>query len=205
MRDPGLTIVEMLDWLYAKKQAPLRIVECGTIRNPTFDGHEDGLATYHVAKWVREQWARGDGLLHDFYSFELTAGHVAACREFLCKEGHLNEFVTFGLGDADPLLEHFCQPIDFVYLDAGASPVQNLAQYRRAEKWLRQPAIVLIDDVFDPRNADRGLVTVPYARLEGHRVACIEGRQALISFGVDDYPLPAWSSFWIDAAPKVQA
>jgi predicted O-methyltransferase YrrM len=198
VKDPGLTIVEMLDWLYAKKQAPLRIVECGTIRNPTFEGHEDGLATYHVAKWIRDNWSPDPTGSHEFYSFELTAGHIAACREFLGVNA-LSSFVTFGLGDADLLLEHFCQPIDVCYLDAGADPVANLSQYRRAEKWLRAPGMVVIDDVFDPRNADRGLVTVPYARLEGRKVACIDGRLALISFGVDDYPLPP-NSYWLEAA-----
>jgi hypothetical protein len=197
----------MLDWLYAKKQAPLRVVECGTIRNPTFKGHEDGLATYHVAKWVHDQWVGGwrltdDGpplerVPHEFYSFELTAGHITACRDFLRDNGRLDQMVTFGLGDADLLLEHFCQPIDLCYLDAGASPVANLSQYRRAEKWLRPPGMIVIDDVFDPRNADRGLVTVPYARLEGRKVACVDGRLALISFGVDDYPLPA-NSYWLE-------
>jgi len=196
VKDPGLTIVEMLDWLSAKKQAPLRIVECGTIRNPTFEGHEDGLATFHIAKWIRDTDAA-----HELISFELSHGTMVASREFLRREG-LSTYVTYGLGDATLLLQHFPRPgdttrelIDFCYLDAGADPFQNLAQYRHASKWLRHPAMVLIDDVFDERNADRGLVTVPYARLEGRKVACIEGRQALISFGVDDFPLPDGSDW----------
>jgi len=191
MRDPGLLLVDMLTWLAQQKAAPLRIVECGTIRHPSFEGHEDGLATYHLARWIAKQRHTP----HEFYSFELTAGHLKACQAFLRDDG-LDDYVTFGLGDADLLLEHFCQPIDLCYLDAGASPVENLSQYRRAEKWLRPPGMMVIDDVFDPRNADRGLVTVPYARLEGHKVACIAGRLALISFGVDDYPLPA-DSYWL--------
>ena len=198
MRDPGELLVEMLNWLSFTKAAPLRVVECGTIRSPTFDGHNDGLATYHMARWV----ARQRMLPHEFYSFELTAGHLKACQQFLHAEG-LDDYVTFGLGDADLLLEHFCQPIDLCYLDAGADPVANLSQYRRAEKWLRPPGMVVIDDVFDPRNADRGLVTVPYARLEGHKVACVDGRLALISFGVDDYPLPA-NSYWLEGTQAAE-
>ena len=191
MRDPGLTIVAMLGWLALQKAGPLTIVECGTIRHPSFKGHEDGLATYHIAKWVRD-----NGGWHEFLSFELSHGALVASRQFLMKQGLGPDHVTFALGDADVLLEHFCQPIDLCYLDAGVDPVANLSQYRRAEKWLRAPGMVVIDDVFDPRNADRGLVTVPYARLEGRKVACIDGRLALISFGVDDYPLPA-NSYWL--------
>lgn len=188
--DPGRILVELLTWLAATKAEPLTIVECGTIRSPSFVGHEDGLATYHVANWIR-----GDSLpRHEFYSFDATAGHITACRAFLKASG-LDKYVTFGLGDADLLLEHFCRPIDVCYLDAGASPVDNLSQYRRAEKWLRAPGMVVIDDVFDARNADRGLVTVPYARLEGRKVANVAGRLALISFGVDDIPLPAGSAW----------
>jgi len=197
--DPGLIIVGLLTWLAQRKADPLRIVECGTIRHPSFEGHEDGLATYHIAAWR----ARHRGTRHEFYSFELTAGHLTACRGFLRAEG-LEPYVQFGLGDAALLLQHFCQPIDVCYLDAGADPVENLRQYRHAEKWLRPPGLVVIDDVFDPRNADRGLVTVPYARLEGHRVACVDGRLALISFGVDDVPLPA-NSYWLPEAAVAEA
>jgi predicted O-methyltransferase YrrM len=189
VRDPGLTIVDMLDWLYAKKQAPLTIVECGTIRNPTFEGHEDGLATYHIAKWSRDNGG------HSFTSIELSHGTLVASQAFIDSQ-YLELFVKYSHGDATLVLEHWSAPIDFCYLDAGADPVANLAQYRHACTWLRSPGAIVIDDVFDPRNANRGLVTVPFARLEGRKVACLDGRQALISFGVDDYPLPE-GSYWL--------
>jgi hypothetical protein len=215
VRDPGLILVEMLDWLAPKKAHPLTIVECGTIRDPRFDGHEDGLSTYHVAEWVRDEWvdarnrwltvpegADPEPMPHRFCSFELSHGAMVASRDFLSRHG-LDVFVTYGLGDATYLLEHFPRPqdtthelIDLCYLDAGADPFANLAQYRYAEKWLRSPGAIVIDDVFDARNADRGLLTVPVARMEGRKVACIEGRLALISFGVDDYPLPE-GSYWL--------
>jgi predicted O-methyltransferase YrrM len=194
VRDPGLILVEMLDWLAPKKAHPLTIVECGTIRNPSFEGHEDGLSTYHVAKWAHDT-----GGWHDFLSFELSHGALGASRDFLIENGGLASYVTYGLGDATLLLEHFNAPIDLCYLDAGADPFQNLAQYRYASKWLRPPGMIVIDDVFDARNANRGLLTVPYAQTKDggeHRVACIEGRLALISFGVDDYPLPE-GSYWL--------
>lgn len=192
MNDPGVTLVRFLEWLAPRKGHPLTVVECGTIRNPSFEGHADGLATYHLARWAQ---AHAAVALHRVVSFELSHGTLVESAAFLATQG-VAGFVTFGLGDADPLLQHFLAPIDVCYLDAGASPIENLAQYRRAAKWLRSPGAIVIDDVFDPRNADRGLVTVPYARLEGHRVACLAGRQALISFGVDDYPLPD-GSHWL--------
>jgi predicted O-methyltransferase YrrM len=191
-----LILVEMLGWLAPQKAHPLTIVECGTIRNPSFEGHEDGLSTYHVAKWVRDK--DGDAvnpLDHRFLSFELSHGTIQSSREFLAREW-LCVYVEYALGDATLLLEHFNAPIDLCYLDAGADPFQNLAQYRYAAKWLRAPGMIVIDDVFDPRNANRGLLTVPVARMEGRKVACIEGRLALISFGVDDYPLPE-GSWWL--------
>lgn len=191
MNRPGEMLVEFLAWLAPRKAGPLTIVECGTIRTPSFDGHHDGLATFHIARWLATQPAR-----HEFVSFELSHGTMVQSRAFLASAG-LADRVTFGLGDAEVLLEHFNQLLDVCYLDAGASPVANLAQYRRAEKWMRAPGAIIIDDVFDPRNADRGLVTVPYARLDGRRVACLDARQALISFGIDDYPLPE-GSYWLD-------
>jgi predicted O-methyltransferase YrrM len=191
MSDVGIQVVWLLKKLASVKDHPLRIVECGTIRNPSFEGHEDGLATYHIAKWLRKQ----DGIAHEFYSFELSVGTLQACQAFLDTH-QLTRFVRFGLGDADLLLEHFNLPIDFAYLDAGANPLQNLSQYRRVEKWMRPPGLIVIDDVFDPRNANRGLVTVPYARLEKKKVANLNGRQALISFGMDDMTLPE-GGFWL--------
>jgi predicted O-methyltransferase YrrM len=192
VRDPGLILVEMLDWLAPKKDHPLTIVECGTIRNPSFEGHEDGLSTYHVARWVSQT-----GAWHDFVSFELSHGTMTASRDFLAEQGFGPSYVTFGLGDATLLLEHFNAPIDLCYLDAGADPFQNLAQYRYAAKWMRSPGMIVIDDVFDARNANRGLLTVPWAKnSEGRKIACVEGRLALISFGVDDYPLPE-GSYWL--------
>jgi len=192
VKSTGQQVVELLVWLAAKKDHPLRVVECGTIRNPTFEGHEDGLATYHIAKWMMASIA----VEHEFYSFELSHGTLQASKQFLRDHGRLDQYVSFGLGDADILLEHFALPIDFCYLDAGASPVENLSQYRRAEKWMREPGLIVIDDVFDPRNANRGLVTVPYARMEGKKVASLGGRQALISFGADDIKLPK-GGYWL--------
>jgi predicted O-methyltransferase YrrM len=193
VRDPGLILVEMLDWLAPKKGHPLTIVECGTIRNPSFEGHEDGLSTYHIAQWMDR--CSDVGVEHVFASFEVSHGTLNASRDFLGREG-LEIYVDYGLGDAALLMEHFNGPIDLCYLDAGADPFQNLAQYRYAAKWLRSPGMIVIDDVFDARNADRGLLTVPVARMEGRKIACVEGRLALISFGVDDYPLPE-GSYWL--------
>lgn len=174
----GQNVVAVLKWMAKRKDHPLTIVECGTIRNPSFNGHEDGIGTYEIAKWIAES-----GVKHEFYSFELIAGTLKASKEFLRANGGLDQYVTFALGDATLLLEHFCLPIDFCYLDAGADPFQNLAQYRYAKKWLRKPGAIMIDDVFDPRNADRGLVTVPYAKLEGDVVLTVANRQALIPMG----------------------
>lgn len=199
MRDPGLILVEMLDWLAPKKNHPLTIVECGTIRNTSFEGHEDGLSTYQIAKWIDGDDRDMTVANHRFCSFELSHGTLTASRDFLARSNRLDVWVEFGLGDATLLLEHFNAPIDLCYLDAGADPFQNLAQYRYASKWLRPPGMIVIDDVFDARNANRGLLTVPYAQTKDggeHRVACIEGRLALISFGVDDYPLPE-GSYWL--------
>lgn len=179
-------------WLAKKKDHPLRIVECGTIRNPNFEDNNDGLNTYHVAQWMKDHPEEG----HEFYSFEISAGAIRGCREFLAVNGGLDQFVQFGLGDADPLLEHFCLGIDLCYLDAGANIHENLAQYARAMKWLRKPGLIIIDDVYDSRNANRGLLTVAIARLDGLKVANLSGRQALISVGVDDYPLPP-DSHWL--------
>lgn len=190
MSDPGLTLLDVVRHVRSRVAHRLTVVECGTIRNPSFEGHEDGLATYHLARAIRDE-----GLDVDFVSCELSHGTMVACRRFLRVAG-LQDSVTFALADAAPFLQHFAAPIDVVYLDAGADPVANLAQYRHACTWLRTPGAVLIDDVFDRRNADRGLVTVPYARLEGRRVACLHGRHALISFGLDDYSLPE-GSVWL--------
>lgn len=194
MKDVGLNVVKAIQFLAEKKDHPLRIVECGTIRNPSFEGHADGLGTYHVARWLKEQAKAGK--FHEFFSFELSEGILRGCREFLRENGKLDAFVSFGLGDAALLLEHFRLPIDVCYLDAGADPIENLEQYRLAEKWMRDPGIIIIDDVFDPKNADRGLVTVPYARMEGRKVACLDGRQALILFGFNEYPLSE-GSHWL--------
>ena len=154
MRDPGLTLVE-----HARLAG----------------GHEGGAAAHRRVRHDPHPVVRGPRgrprdvphraldrddtaqTPHEFYSFELTAGHLVACQAFLRADG-LDAYVTFGLGDADLLLQHFCQPIDLCYLDAGESPVANLSQYRRAATWLRPPGMIVIDDVFDPRNADRGIV-----------------------------------------------
>lgn len=180
----GLYLVELLTWLTSQKSEPLRIVECGTIRDPRMEGHEDGLSTLHIAGWLKV--SEGG---HEFYSFELEAGKIESCKAFLAEQG-LDSYVRFGLGDAEKLLEHFCLPLDFAYLDAGADPFQNLAQFRRVQRWMRPPGFVVIDDVYDPRNADRGLVTVPFARLEGLPTAMLADRMAVIAFGeARDYPL----------------
>lgn len=177
MKHMGLHLVDMLRWLAAQKAHPLTIVECGTIRDPRFDGPEDGLSTYHIAAWIKES-----EMPHKFYSFELSAGTLQASREFLAAAG-LDQFVTYGLGDAGALLEHFNQPLDFAYLDAGADVHQNLEQFRRVQKWMREPGICVVDDVYDPRNANRGLLTVPVAELAGLKTCKIADRMAGIAFG----------------------
>jgi len=190
MSDPGRILVDLLRWLAAQKAHALTIVECGAIRHPSFEGHDDGLSTYHIAKWMKTE-----ATAHECVSCDVSHGLLRSAQAFLAAHGVLLPALRFALGDATLLLQHFRSPIDFCYLDAGADPCANLAQYRYATKWLRAPGMIVIDDVFDPRNADRGLVTVPYARLEGRQVANLGGRLALISFGVDDYPLPAGSTW----------
>jgi predicted O-methyltransferase YrrM len=186
MKDMGLYLVEMIDWLAKKKDRPLRIVECGTIRDPRKEGHEDGLATYHIAKYVMNANAG-----HEFISLELEHGKMVECREFLKSEA-LDKYVTFGLGDACVLMQHFNQPVDFVYLDAGACPYQNLDQFRSAAKFMDAPGFVVIDDCFDPRNADRGRISRSVARFEmGLKTAKVVDRMCAIAFGeATEYPLP---------------
>jgi predicted O-methyltransferase YrrM len=173
----GTALIQLLSALYVIKQAPLTIVETGTVRDGRLEGHEDGLSTLFIARWVKQS-----GVAHRFYSFDIEAGHIISSREFLADQ-ELDGFVTYGLGDAEKLLEHFCLPIDFAYLDAGADPVQNLLQFRRVQKWMREPGLVVIDDVYDVRNANKGLVTVPFARLEGLKDWKLLDRMAVIAFG----------------------
>jgi predicted O-methyltransferase YrrM len=188
MRDMGLYLVDMLQWLYERKNHPLVIVECGAIRDPRFSGHDDGLSTHHIAEWIKKS-----GVAHRYFSVEISAGTSDAAREFLAKQG-LDKYVEWVISDACLFMEHFGYrqdtKLDFCYLDAGADPVQNLTQYRYAKKYMREPGFIVIDDVFDPRNADRGLVTVPYAQLEGMKVGKSADRQAVIAFGAaKEYPL----------------
>jgi Methyltransferase domain len=178
MKMMGEYLVEMISWMESVKRRELCIVECGTIRNLSFEGHEDGFSTYHIAKWIRDT----PGWRHQFYSFEASPGCIQGCESFL-EALKMDEFVEFGLGDAAVMLQHFNKPIDFCYLDAGADVVENLKQFRHAQKWMDVPGFVVIDDVYDRRNADRGLVTVPFARLEGYTVARVANRMAAIAFG----------------------
>lgn len=181
----GEYLVAILDWLTKIKKHPLNIVECGTIRNPDFQNHEDGLSTYFIADWIKKS-----NVLHTFCSFELEHGNMVAAKKFLKENGGLEYYVDFGLGDAQLLLQHIGHPIDFCYLDAGADPDHNFLQFRRAEKWMRRPGFVVIDDVYDPRNANRGIVTVPYAQMEGYPTGRIAGRMAIIGFGITQQMMP---------------
>lgn len=187
----GEYLVDMLSWLESVKRRELCIVECGTIRNPSFEGHEDGLSTYHITKWIRDK----AGYRHRFYAFEASPGCIDGCERFL-EALQLDEFVQFGVGDAGLLLQHFNKPIDFCYLDAGADVIQNLIQFRHAQKWMDEPGFVVIDDVYDARNADRGLITVPIARNEGFPVSRIAERMAGIAFGKE---AKGFLSLWSEA------
>jgi predicted O-methyltransferase YrrM len=175
----GVALVALVYSLAKLKEEPLTIVEIGTIRDPRFAGHEDGLSTYFIAKWIRES-----GKPHKFYSLELTHGHLRGSLEFLKSHG-LESYVTYVLGDAEKVLEHFLEPIDFAYVDSADDPIQNLLQFRRLQKWMRQPALIVLDDVYDPRNANKGLLTVPIAKMEGLKECKMLNRMSVIAFGED--------------------
>lgn len=184
--------LKILNWLAKLKGHPLTIVECGCIRQCSFDGHADGLSTMTIARWIQHS-----GVPHRFYSFELDIGNQRAARDFLHNNGRLDKYVNWALGDAGLLLQHFEEHLDFAYLDAGADPVQNLLQYERVKEKLREPGIVIIDDVFSKLNANRGLLTVPIARLEGRKVGKLLDRMAVIAMGKEAENCPLLDGDWL--------
>src|ERR1035437_9170656 len=50
----GTALIQLLSALYVIKQAPLTIVETGTVRDGRLEGHEDGLSTLFIARWVKQ-------------------------------------------------------------------------------------------------------------------------------------------------------
>lgn len=169
----------MLDWMAEFKPGPFTIVETGTQRDTRFEGHEDGLSTYIFSRWIRSS---GQG--HKFVSIDLASDHQSKCQKFLEEQG-VDGYVKFELGDGAKVLEAFGAPIDFAYLDAGASATETLEQFMQVLKWRCEPTLIVIDDQFDKRNASKGLLAMPIARQMGFQTASLMNRMGLISLGVE--------------------
>jgi hypothetical protein len=82
-------------------------------------------------------------------------------------------------------LEAFGRPIDFAYLDAGASSMETYEQFMHVLQWKCEPALIIIDDTFDVRNASKGLLVMPVAKLMGFPVASLMERMGIIGCGLD--------------------
>jgi Methyltransferase domain len=170
----------ILNWFYSKKgHAPICIVEAGTQRDDRVDGHEDGLSTVVFAEWSMKS-----AVSHDFYSIDLSPYHQDLCAKFLQGRG-LMEQVVFMLGDAAKILEAFGRPIDFAYLDAGNSALETYEQFLRVLQWKCEPALIVIDDTFEKRNASKGLMVMPVAKMMKFSVASLMDRMGLIGCGLD--------------------
>lgn len=169
----------LLDWMAKKKPGPFTIVETGTQREVRFEDHEDGLSTYVIAKWIKESRVE-----HLFYSFDLSPFHQRQCEKFLI-DHFLRSWARLGLGDGTKMLDCFGSPIDFAYLDAGASPTETLEQFMQVLKWKCEPTLIVIDDTFDLKNASKGLMVMPIARQMGFQTASLMGRMGLIACGAD--------------------
>lgn len=169
---PGQAVVEALKSAYAAKRFPLTIVETGTIRKL---GDEyrigDGYSTMYIAEWIRSS-----GVAHRFYSIDLS---VAISRQVLEEKGLLS-YVALCEGDSAVTLASFDFPIDFAYLDSCADPEQNLKEFHEVHSRLRLPGIVMIDDVHNWPDVNKGKLTVPLACGLGYKETIIGGRQALL-------------------------
>jgi predicted O-methyltransferase YrrM len=162
--------VHELTTLYIEAQRPLTIIETGTVR---MDGEDwaraDGHSTLHIAEWIRRT-----GVAHKFYSLDLA---TATCARVLESRG-LSAFVTLCEGDSAVTLSGFSFPIDFAYLDSCKEPEQNLLEFQAVHT--RGVQVVVIDDVYNRDEVNKGKLTMPLALSLGYTCEQAAGRLAIL-------------------------
>jgi predicted O-methyltransferase YrrM len=165
--------VHELTALYVAYKRPLTIIETGTVRMEGTDwARADGYSTVHIAEWIRRT-----GAAHKFYSLDLA---TATCARVLESRG-LSAFVTLCEGDSAATLSGFDFPIDFAYLDSCKEPEQNLKEFQAVHA--RGVRVVVIDDVYNRDEVNKGKLTIPLALSLGYTCQPAADRLAILRRG----------------------
>lgn len=179
MKTLGHIVPDLLTRLSAVKSGPLNIVETGTSYLPEREEAErdhEHRSTIAIAEWIAKT-----GIRHSFYSLDSEAHHIEVCRESLQRAGVLDHAHHL-LGTASESLTQFRLPWDFVLLDSDSDPNPILKEFQQVRVSLREPSIVVIDDI--GRNGiDKGGLVLPLVRSWGIKVFMVERYVAAIGFG----------------------
>jgi predicted O-methyltransferase YrrM len=164
-----------------KKQKPHNIVEIGTQFYP-YDSDQGklwGSMTYHFAKW-----ANGNGA--KFYTIDIDPEHIYYAMQ------NIHYPISGLVGDGAKILAELKIWIDFLYLDSADEPEISLEQFKTAEPYLTDKAIVTMDDIFDwgpqyDKKLGKGTLVIPYAQEKGwkfERVPAFDDKDYLCDIAI---------------------
>jgi len=153
--------------LMSEMEAPLTIVETGTIRNhlehyATGDGH----STLQFTKYVHDFGG-------EFYSVDIDSIAVVVSTMVCTKEyPSAMDNVHIIESDSVAFLESFEKPIDVLYLDSANDAELILNEAKAGICHLHEESIILIDDCFiaEEKQIDKiekGDLVIPYLQENG--------------------------------------
>ncbi|MEE9141651.1 MAG: class I SAM-dependent methyltransferase [Gammaproteobacteria bacterium] len=125
------------------------LVETGVARRGLVGTRGDGASTVVFGLWAKQHDARLDSVDIDPQAINMAAGAL--------QDLGLNESVGLHTSDSVVFLEHYTQPVDFLYLDSydydladaevqSASQAHHLKEFQMIEPKLHENTVVLIDD-----------------------------------------------------------
>jgi len=176
----GSIVVSVLDALYVKTHRPFTIVETGTLRDaePEPNYLSEERSTLAIAQWIE---STGDP--HVLHSIDLSEEHIVRSKAVLAAH-KLEHLVQFHQGHSDDVLNTLKFPVDFAFLDSDTDPLVILSEYSIVKQRMREPGIILIDDVFKENiGVNKGRLALPVAANEGRKYWGIRKQVAGIAFG----------------------
>lgn len=162
--------------------APLRMVETGTIRNPSHDNRMgDGWATLTWLLWAAATGGR-------VWTVDVDPQAIELCK-LMTRNSPRIEYV---LCDSVSFLRSFEAPIHLLYLDSfdagppgdprvAAACRHQLAEIEAAYDKLDPDALVILDDVLPDYRNGKGELSVPYLLDRGWRILSHVETQAVLA------------------------
>jgi hypothetical protein len=162
----GTIAVALIDKLHECRKQGLIIVETGTLRDAE---HEPGWeteerSTLAIAQWMASRKDSGIIPENRFYSIDNSAGNLAISKKVLSDAG-VDKYVQHIRADSVAALKTELNTfIDFALLDSSTEPKTILAELEQVHLRIRWPGVVLIDDVYDRGEVNKGSLAIAYAQ-----------------------------------------